>query len=392
MTIYFGLNILKIMCYTYLNNGGYMIGKIKYILLTVFLVTVLTGCTTSDLSMEIDSEGTVKLTHTILVDKDDFEIFNTIIKADEEASEKNKYSIEKIILSDKMGYKMYKTLGVIEGVDNNKGENVELAEYANNDFKDSVLFKHKKGLFTNIYEANYNIDLTDINKAIVYIPVFNGSAYSNGNAEDFDILDGKVSTTFSLDSAFNVGDNNATKTENGKYIWELKYGEVNKIYFEINRLDTSMVVTTSFIAIIAGFCYLLVYYRKQKLRAYSRVSLRESLDLENKIVTRGEVRDIRMKRKYSTVDENAELDAFSINERLTGKYSSLGAYSNQETVEELNKRISDDKAEEDIVPINEQKNPKFRSIDDQVRENIKNIKNAKNIKEDSNKFIDEEEK
>ena len=72
---------------------------VKVIFIFIILI-VLTACGSSDLNMTIDSDGYVTLTHTILVDKEEFNNLNDIIKQDQDTFTYNGYNVEKIIDND----------------------------------------------------------------------------------------------------------------------------------------------------------------------------------------------------------------------------------------------------------------------------------------------------
>lgn len=370
--------------------------KVKYVFSIFFLIMILTGCTTSELNMNINSNGDVSLVHTILVNNDDFDYISNIIKENREEFEYNRYNVEKIEENGKTGYKINSVIGNIKNLSSGNDEAIELNKYAGDEFNIRLLFSDVKNIFSNKYVAKYTVDLTSIDKAIMYLPIFNGSVYaskddnnsSSSTLSDKDIeeLNSNALNTFILDSKISIGKNNATKHENGEYIWELKYGEVNEIYFEVNKLNKSALITGFFFISVIGLYYLITNTRKRKLNAYNKVTLRESLDLEYGIEKRNEIRDIRLKRRYTKENKINDEDAYVINDRIGNSATSLGAYSNQETIERLNNRVNSNNIKKEIVPINEQKDPNFKSVNSQVMETIEKVN------EGNKKFFDNEDK
>jgi len=370
--------------------------KVKYLILTIFLITVLTGCTKTELNMNIDSNGDVSIVHNVLVNNSDFDYISNIIKEDRDNFEYNNYSVKKITEDGMTGYKISSTIGNISDISRNKKEKIELSEYASDNFNNKLLFTDTKGLFINKYVANYTIDLTNIDKAVMYLPIFNGSVYSSSSdknysgglltSEDIEKLDKETVATFILNSKIDIGNNNATKHENNQYIWELKYGKVNEIYFEVNRINSSSLITGCVFVLAVGMYYVVTGIKKKRLKAYNSVTLRESLDLEYGIEKKNQIRDIRLKRRFDKKNEINEEDAYSINERIGNNATSIGAYSNLETIEKLNSRILGNNTKKEIVPLSEQKDPEFKSVNSQVIETIEKVK------EDNSKFLDNNDK
>lgn len=361
--------------------------KVKYVFLISFLIMILTGCTTSELNMNINSNGDVSLVHTILVNDSDFDYISNIIKEDREKFDYNEYNVEKVSQNGMTGYKINRVIGNIKNLSNNDNNSVELNKYASDDFNTRILFTDVKNIFTNKYVAKYTVDLTSVDKAVMYLPIFNGSVYttSGENNDDIEKLNSDVTTTFVLDSEVSIGENNATKHENGEYIWELKYGKINEIYFEVNKINNSALITGCVFILIVGTYYFITNSRKRKINAYNSVTLKESLDLEYKSEKKNQIRDIRLKRKYSKDNEINDDEAYSINERIRDTATSLGAYSNQETIEKLNNRIIGNSVKKEVIPINEQKDPDFKSVNSQVMETIEKVK------DDNNKFLDKKD-
>ena len=370
--------------------------KVKYIILIVFLMIALTGCTKSELNMNIDLNGDVSLVHKVLVNDSDFDYISNIIKEDRENFEYKNYSIKKITENGMTGYKISSTIGNIRDISKNKKEEIELSEYASDNFNNNLLFTDIKGLFTNKYVGKYTVDLTNLDKAVMYLPIFNGSVYSSSGdknnsgglltSEDIEKLDKETATTFVLNSKIDIGENNATKHENDQYIWELKYGKVNEIYFEVNRINESSLITGCVFILAVGLYYIVTGIKKKRLKAYNSVTLRESLDLEYRIEKKNQIKDIRLKRRFDKKNEINEEDAYSINERVGNTSTSIGAYSNQETIEKLNSRIVGNNSKKEIVPLSEQKDPEFKSVNSQVIDTIEKVK------EDNTKFLDNEDK
>lgn len=371
---------------------------VKVIFIFIILI-VLTACGSSDLNMTIDSDGYVTLTHTILVDKEEFNNLNDIIKQDQDTFTYNGYNVEKIIDNDMIGYKMSKQIGSLSANSLNSNQTIELTEYGKSDFNDLYMFKYKKHFLTDKYVASFLINLTDVDNAVRYLPIMGNTAYSsdandeNGvtsstvNTSSINELSKNTTATFTLDSSINISKNNADIVKDGKYTWNLTYGKVNEIYFEVNKLNVGMIITCIFLIVVGVSIYLFIRFRNNRMRSYANVSIRDSLDLEYNKEKKSEYRDIKMRSKYKVKDESFTNNASKINERLSGSSSSLGAYTNTETLDKLNSRLSDTSSRT-ITPINERIDPKFRNVNDQVKDKINEMEEKEEEKKD-NKFIDE---
>lgn len=361
--------------------------NVKLIILILAIPFLLCGCGSTDLTMKIDNDGILYLSHTILVDKDEFDNMVQIYNIDENNVLYNNYTAERITEGDLEGYVVTKSFGRLSELGKNKNQPVNLSEYNNSDFKSYDLFYVRNGIIRNKYVANFNIDLTNVDDFTSNIPLLSssylGEDYDDAlNIYEINMLSNGVSATFKLDSSFAVGDNNADKFEDGYYIWNLEYGKVNEIKFDIYYNNYGTIITILSLLVISIICVIVVYTRNNKIQKYNRTNIKESLDLEYKIVKRGEYRDIRLKNKNSGSNTTISDDVDLINERISG----LGSHSNLTNSDQK----TDNKIE--VKPYSEQIDPEFKMI---TKEKILESRNKKfadeagKRKEEKTKFIED---
>lgn len=372
--------------------------KIKYILI-LFSFVILSGCSKSDLELNVDSNGTVNLIHTIMVDNSEFDTVNQLLDITSEKTVYKGYTIERVSDKNRTGYKMYKTLGKINKISKNDNDEVELTKYATTLFDDSKMFTYKNGIFFDSYTASFTVDLTDIDGAIQYLPLLHGVSYNytprtnvvrlNSTGTDIARYTKNVENIFSLDSQISVGKNNATRKENGKYIWDIKFGEVNKIEFTINKANTGIILLLIVIIVIIGLVYYFIRFRNKLLKAYDSVSYKDSLALENKVLKYAEMRDIKTRANRKINDEMLN-DKENINQVIMGDNSSLGPYTNQKTLEELSSDITNHSGKH--ISSYTEKDPDFKMSEVQIKEEFEKLKSEGLVEEKDrkSKFINKD--
>ncbi len=136
--------------------------KTKYIILMSSLI-LLSGCVKSNTTMTINKDKSMSLSSKILIsDKINNDSNKLIIKEEKDKLQKKNLIIENI--NDSNGYSGFSVTKKYDNIDKVSSEEykeVVISDFLSDDFDDSVLFQVKKGMFKNIYTANYKFEVED---------------------------------------------------------------------------------------------------------------------------------------------------------------------------------------------------------------------------------------
>lgn len=134
--------------------------KAKYIIL-LSLTVLLTGCVKSNTSMTINKDKSMSLTSEVLIsDKLLDNESKLIIKDEKDKLQKKNMTVEEIKNSN--GYSGFSVTKKYDNIDKNSKEEYKeiiISNFFDDKFDDSVLFQVKKGLFKNVYTANYKFEV-----------------------------------------------------------------------------------------------------------------------------------------------------------------------------------------------------------------------------------------
>jgi len=362
--------------------------RLKSFIIAIILLFSLSACSKTEYNIDINSNGEVSLTHKILISKDDFDNVNNILGITSENYDYNGYSVKKINQDDMIGYKISRNFGRIDSLSSKRSNIVELTEYTTDDFPIKMLFEKKNRFLYKTYVGHFSIDLTDMDSVIKYLPFEKGISYKTNNdsgiiktstsSDTIRQLNNNVEAIVSLNAFGIIKNTNAHANTNSKYIWELEFGKVNEVYFEVDMINRSVFfIVLLLILLLIGVC--VVIQKHKNIKWSSNITLRESLhDDYGK-----EVEDI-----YSSFEtkKKREYDIDSINYKISGSGTNIKGYQNQRDIDRLKEKYSKIGKKKEIVSLNEQIDPKFRLVDDQVKEELNKEENKK-IKDENKKFI-----
>lgn len=220
--------------------------KVLNILIVCISVFILNGCVNTDVSLDIDKKGDIKLQAKLLSSE-------YLISKINENELKNTYKdVEKITESGKTGYKITDNLGNIKNL--NIEDSKKLEEY-----KDLVSIKKKEEFIYNMYDIN--IHLKD------YL--------NNGmNSEELSIINligSGVDVNLHLNTPLELIESNATSSskDNGinTYNWEFNLSNIDNIHVKTripNIKNISMVGISILIIIFTLILMIFIAKKKRK--------------------------------------------------------------------------------------------------------------------------------
>ena len=218
----------------------------KKIISLILIILLLSGCASNDVSMNIDNNS-VMFNETITFDSESFEIFNDTLSNVTDEYNVNGFNVKKT--ND--GYVISKNLGKLYKLANGKNERVNLGGFALDTFESNKLFKKTNYILFNRYESNFDID------------------YS------------------SMDSVN----------------WNLIYDMNNSIEFEIYVINKDAFIILGVIIIICVIIGMIVSKRNNLMYKISKTTIKDSLELENKIMNNG--KKVKDSNKFDNKDVSA---------------------------------------------------------------------------------------
>lgn len=364
--------------------------KIKIIILFMVMCICLTGCASSDFNLNIEPNGDVIVEHLILINENEFNDYKEIFNIDEDNFVYNGFSIEKVKYEEEVGYRIYKNLGNIDYLSRRKKRMIELSSYSSEDFPVKMMFERRGRFLYNTYVGHFSVDLTDMdeltaglpfNKLASNIQELDSNKVSNMStmSEDMLYLLEDIDAKFTLNTSGIVRSANTKINKNGKYIWELEFGKVNEIYFKVDRINKNVFFPFMIILSIGILVFAFIQLVKRRKYIYDSVSLRDSLRLDYK----DEVKDIYEDYKNK---KNNEFDRDNINYKIGGGSTNLKGFQNQKDIDKLKEKYEKIGKKKEIVSINDEVNPNFRLVDDQVKEELNKEVN-KELRKKNKKFV-----
>lgn len=179
--------------------------KAKYIIL-LSLTVLLTGCVKSNTSMTINKDKSMSITSEVLIsDKLLDNESKLIIKDEKDKLQKKNMTVEEIKNSN--GYSGFSVTKRYDNIDKNSKEEYKeiiISNFFDDKFDDSVLFQVKKGLFKNVYTANYKFE------------VDNDDFVENNSSEETIIDDTTNTPTVENDAANAIDNTNSVDNNTGK--------------------------------------------------------------------------------------------------------------------------------------------------------------------------------
>lgn len=273
----------------------------KKIISLILIILLLSGCASNDVSMNIDNNS-VMFSETITFDSESFEIFNDTLSNVTDEYNVNGFNVKKT--ND--GYVISKNLGKLYKLANGKNERVNLGGFALDTFESNKLFKKTNYILFSKYESNFNIDYSSMDS----VNSINKILYNDEeeiSKEYYDKISGMlnngITTSFSLTTNNRVGNNNASSKYNNKYNWNLIYDMNNSIEFEIYVINKDAFIILGVIIIICIIVGMIVSKRNNLMYKISKTTIKDSLELENKIMNSG--KKVKNSNKFDNKDVSA---------------------------------------------------------------------------------------
>lgn len=330
--------------------------KAKYIIL-LSLTILLTGCVKSNTSMTINKDKSMSLTSEVLIsDKLLDKESRLIIKDEKDKLQKKNMTVEEI--KDSNGYSGFSVTKKYGNIDKNSKEEYKeiiISNFYDDKFDDSVLFQVKKGLFKNVYTANYkfevdNDDFVEENNSNETViddttntpTVENGTTNvidntnnvdgTNNNTEkdisdnaDLIKLASEVKFKFSVNLPYKVLESNATKkSDDGKKLeWDLNSNDAVKINYSFelyNMNNIYMAIGISIGAIILLIVLIIIknkIVQKKREKISSRPILREyDPSIEDELLEKTNVNDDESSISSASVNSNVNTESERVYEKL----------------------------------------------------------------------------
>ena len=273
----------------------------KKIISLILIILLLSGCVSNDVKMNIDNNS-VMFSETITFDSESFEIFNDTLSNVTDEYNVNGFNVKKT--ND--GYVISKNLGKLYKLANGKNERVNLGGFALDTFESNKLFKKTNYILFSKYESNFNIDYSSMDS----VNSINRILYNDEeeiSKEYYDKISGMlnngITTSFSLTTNNRVGNNNASSKYNNKYNWNLIYDMNNSIEFEIYVINKDAFIILGVIILICVIIGMIVSKRNNLMYKISKTTIKDSLELENKIMNSG--KKVKDSNKFDNKDVNA---------------------------------------------------------------------------------------
>lgn len=330
--------------------------KAKYIIL-LSLTILLTGCVKSNTSMTINKDKSMSLTSEVLIsDKLLDKESRLIIKDEKDKLQKKNMTVEEI--KDSNGYSGFSVTKKYGNIDKNSKEEYKeiiISNFFDDKFDDSVLFQVKKGLFKNVYTANYkfevdNDDFVEDNNSNETViddttntpTVENGTTNvidntnnvdgTNNNTEkdisdnaDLIKLASEVKFKFSVNLPYKVLESNATKkSDDGKKLeWDLNSNDAVKINYSFelyNMNNIYMAIGISIGAIILLIVLIIIknkIVQKKREKISSRPILKEyDPSIEDELLEKTNVNDDESSISSVSVNSNVNTESERVYEKL----------------------------------------------------------------------------
>lgn len=273
----------------------------KKIISLILIILLLSGCASNDVNMNIDNNS-VMFSETITFDSESFEIFNDTLSNVTDEYNVNGFNVKKT--ND--GYVISKNLGKLYKLANGKNERVNLGGFALDTFESNKLFKETNYILFSKYESNFNIDYSSMDS----VNSINRILYNDEeeiSKEYYDKISGMlnngITTSFSLTTNNRVGNNNASSKYNNIYNWNLIYDMNNSIEFEIYVINKDAFIILGVIIIMCVIIGMIVSKRNNLMYKISKTTIKDSLELENKIMNSG--KKVKDSNKFDNKDVSA---------------------------------------------------------------------------------------
>lgn len=330
--------------------------KAKYIIL-LSLTILLTGCVKSNTSMIINKDKSMSLTSEVLIsDKLLDKESSLIIKDEKDKLQKKNMTVEEIKNSN--GYSGFSVTKKYDNIDKNSKEEYKeiiISNFFDDKFDDSVLFQVKKGLFKNVYTANYKFEVdndnfvedNNSNETVIddttntptvetdttnvidntnNVDGTNNDTYKDiSNNADLIKLASEVEFKFSVNLPYKVLESNATKkSDDGKKLeWDLNSNDAVMINYSFELYNMNNIYMTIGISIGAIILLIALIIIKNKIvqKKREKISNRPILkeydpSIEDELLEKTNVNDYENSISSVSVNSNVNTESERVPEKL----------------------------------------------------------------------------
>ena len=208
--------------------------KTKYMIIICSLL-LLSGCVKSNTTMTINKNKSMSLSSDILIsDMINDDKNKLIIKEEKDKLQKKGIIIENIESSNGYsGFSVTKKYDNIDKVSSTELKEINISNFLSEDFDDSVLFQVEKGLFKNIYTANYIFKVDDDSFSNSDESTNNENVVGDNNvANNTTVADESVSMT-------NNNDNNSSN-DLLKLMSEMEFKYIVKLPYKVLESNSTL--------------------------------------------------------------------------------------------------------------------------------------------------------
>lgn len=255
--------------------------KINRLALVFAFFLVLCGFK-SNTTLNIDKNKNLSVEVNMMLSEKEIENEDTHLKMSTNATnyEKNGFKVITVNKDSYSGYKITKYLGNIDKLSEHKTETVYISDLLEKDFNNTLLFKHEKSFFKDIYTANYKYQfyegryLGEIGDN--YLISAEEEKANTEEVEDNNMSEimGEVDPTeivLVVELPFKSNSNNASVVSEDKktLTWNINYLEENTINYSFvvyNVKSILIVGAGSFFLMITLFIILIILHRKKATR------------------------------------------------------------------------------------------------------------------------------
>lgn len=269
--------------------------KSKYVILICSFM-LLSGCVKSNTTMVINKDKSMSLSSKILIsDKINDDKNKLIIKDEKDKLQKKGITIENVESSDGYsGFSVTKKYDDIDKISSEEYKEINISNFLSDDFDDSVLFQVKKGMFKNVYTANYKFEVdedsfnniddnTNGDETVIEDPniIVDDTNTATNSSTDLIKLTSEMEFKYIVKLPYKVLESNSTiKSDNDKTLeWNLNSNSTIMINysFELYNMNNIYMAVGICIGVIILFIILIIIKNKIVQKKRDKISSRPIL-------------------------------------------------------------------------------------------------------------------
>lgn len=269
--------------------------KSKYVILICSFM-LLSGCVKSNTIMVINKDKSMSLSSKILIsDKINDDKNKLIIKDEKDKLQKKGINIENVESSDGYsGFSVTKKYDDIDKISSEEYKEINISNFLSDDFDDSVLFQVKKGMFKNVYTANYKFEVdedsfnniddnTNGDETVIEDPniIVDDTNTATNSSTDLIKLTSEMEFKYIVKLPYKALESNSTiKSDNDKTLeWNLNSNSTIMINysFELYNMNNIYMAVGICIGVIILFIILIIIKNKIVQKKRDKISSRPIL-------------------------------------------------------------------------------------------------------------------